>query len=110
MDTTTLVAVALAAAVGGAILGAVARSMWASQGMKAAKAEARRIEAEARARQVAQDLGAGAGVGAGINLPRTPFCPSRVFCRTPAQPCITGPSACCIFACTPTRTAGASSR
>src|SRR6187397_2298095 len=51
MDTPTLVAVALAAAVGGALLGALARSMWASQGMKAAKAEARRIEAEARTRQ-----------------------------------------------------------
>ena len=51
MDTPTLVAVALAAAVGGALLGVLARSMWASQGMKAAQAEARRIEAEARARQ-----------------------------------------------------------
>ena len=51
MDTPTLVAVALVATVGGAVLGAFARSMWASQGMKAAKAEARRIEAEARARQ-----------------------------------------------------------
>ncbi len=51
MDTPTLVAVALVAAVGGAVLGAFARTMWASQGMKAAKAEARRIEAEARARQ-----------------------------------------------------------
>ena len=51
MDTPVVVAVALLAAVGGAVLGALARSMWASQGMKAAKAEARRIEAEARARQ-----------------------------------------------------------
>ena len=51
MDSLTLVAVALVAAVGGAVLGAFARTMWASQGMKAAKAEARRIEAEARARQ-----------------------------------------------------------
>ena len=51
MDTPVLVAVALAAAVGGAVLGALARSMWASQGMKAAKSEARRIEAETRARQ-----------------------------------------------------------
>ena len=51
MDTPVLVAVALVAAVGGAVLGALARSMWASQGMKAAKSEARRIEAEARARQ-----------------------------------------------------------
>jgi ribonuclease Y len=51
MDTPVLVAVALAAAVGGAVLGAFVRSMWASQGMKAAQSEARRIEAEARARQ-----------------------------------------------------------
>src|SRR6266699_82101 len=51
MDTPVVVAVALLAAVGGAVLGALARSMWASQGMKAAKAEGRRIEAEARARQ-----------------------------------------------------------
>jgi ribonuclease Y len=51
MDTPVLVAVALVAAVGGAVLGAFVRSMWASQGMKAARAEARRIEAEARARQ-----------------------------------------------------------
>jgi ribonuclease Y len=41
----------LLAAVGGAVLGAFVRSMWASQGMKAAQAEARRIEAEARTRQ-----------------------------------------------------------
>jgi ribonuclease Y len=46
-----VVAVALLAAVGGAVLGAFVRSMWASQGMKAAQAEARRIEAEARTRQ-----------------------------------------------------------
>jgi ribonucrease Y len=51
MDTPVVVAVALLAAVGGAVLGAFARTMWASQGMKAAQAEARRIEAEARARQ-----------------------------------------------------------
>jgi ribonuclease Y len=51
MDTPVLVAVALVAAVGGAVLGALVRSMWASQGMKAARSEARRIEAEARARQ-----------------------------------------------------------
>ena len=51
MDMPVLVAVALVAAAGGALLGAFARSMWASQAMKAAQAEARRIEAEARARQ-----------------------------------------------------------
>jgi ribonuclease Y len=51
MDTPVVVAVALAAAVGGAVLGALARSLWASQTMKAAQSEARRIEAEARARQ-----------------------------------------------------------
>jgi len=51
MDTPVVVAVALVAIVGGAVLGALARSMWASQGMNAARAEARRIEAEARARQ-----------------------------------------------------------
>jgi len=51
MDTPVVVAVALVAAVGGAILGFLLRSIWTSQTMKAAQAEARRIEAEARARQ-----------------------------------------------------------
>jgi ribonuclease Y len=51
MDTPLLVAVALVAAVGGAVVGFLLRSLWASQTMKAATAEARRIEAEARARQ-----------------------------------------------------------
>jgi ribonucrease Y len=51
MDTPMVVAVALAAAVGGAVLGVLIRSVWASQTMKAAQSEARRIEAEARARQ-----------------------------------------------------------
>jgi ribonucrease Y len=51
METPVVVAVALLAAVGGAVFGAFVRTMWASQGMKAAQAEARRIEAEARARQ-----------------------------------------------------------
>ena len=46
-----VVAVALLAAVGGAVLGVLVRSLWASQTMKAAQSEARRIEAEARARQ-----------------------------------------------------------
>jgi ribonucrease Y len=51
MDTPIVVAVALAAAAGGALLGMLARGIWASQSMKAAHADARRIEAEARARQ-----------------------------------------------------------
>ncbi len=51
MDTPVVVAVALAAIVGGAVLGWLLRSLWASQTMKAAQSEARRIEAEARARQ-----------------------------------------------------------
>jgi ribonuclease Y len=51
METPVVVAVAALAAAVGVLLGAFARTMWASQGMKAAQAEARRIEAEARARQ-----------------------------------------------------------
>jgi ribonuclease Y len=51
MDTPFVVVVAILAAAGGAVVGALARSLWASQTMKAAQAEARRIEAEARARQ-----------------------------------------------------------
>lgn len=51
MDTPVVVAVALAATVGGVVLGMVVRSLWASQAIKAAQAEARQIEAEARARQ-----------------------------------------------------------
>jgi ribonuclease Y len=51
MDALLIVAVALGAAVGGAVLGALVRSLWASQTIKAASAEARRIEAEARTRQ-----------------------------------------------------------
>ena len=51
METPVVVAVAVVAAVIGMLLGAVGRTMWASQGMKAAQAEARRIEAEARTRQ-----------------------------------------------------------
>ena len=51
MDIVLVVAVAIVAAVGGAVVGVLMRSMWASQTMKAATAEARRIEAEARARQ-----------------------------------------------------------
>ena len=51
MDTPVVVAVALVAVVGGAVLGWLLRSLWASQTMKAAQSEARRIEAEARAHQ-----------------------------------------------------------
>src|SRR3954468_8274752 len=51
MDILLVVAVAIVAAVGGAVVGVLLRSLWASQTMKAATAEARRIEAEARARQ-----------------------------------------------------------
>jgi ribonuclease Y len=51
METPVVVAVALGAAVGGALLGAIVRSLWASQTIKSAQAEARRIEAEARGRQ-----------------------------------------------------------
>ena len=51
MELLPLVAVALGAAVGGAVLGALVRSFWAAQTIKAANAEARRIEAEARDRQ-----------------------------------------------------------
>src|SRR6476659_6574036 len=51
METPVVVAVAVVAAVIGVLLGALGRTMWASQGMKAAQAEARRIEAEARTRQ-----------------------------------------------------------
>jgi Flp pilus assembly protein CpaB len=51
MDPLVLIAVAAIAAVAGAVVGMLARGFWASQSMKAAQAEARRIEAEARARQ-----------------------------------------------------------
>jgi ribonuclease Y len=51
MELPVLAAVALLGAVGGAVLGVIVRGVWASQSMKAAHAEARRIEAEARARQ-----------------------------------------------------------
>src|SRR6187549_1119589 len=51
METPVVVAVAAIAAIGGAVVGMLARGFWASQSMKAATAEARRIEAEARARQ-----------------------------------------------------------
>ena len=51
MDTPVVLAVAVVAAAGGAVLGFLIRGIWASQTMKAAQAEARRIEAEARTRQ-----------------------------------------------------------
>jgi ribonuclease Y len=51
MEIQFVVVVALVAAAGGAVLGVLLRSVWASQSMKAAAAESRRIEAEARARQ-----------------------------------------------------------
>ena len=51
MELPVLIAVAAIAVIAGAVLGMIARGYWASQSMKAAHAEARRIEAEARARQ-----------------------------------------------------------
>ena len=51
MDTPVVVVVVLVAIAGGALLGFLVRGLWASQTMKAAQAEARRIEAEARTRQ-----------------------------------------------------------
>jgi ribonuclease Y len=51
VETPIVVAVAVLAIVGGAVLGMLIRSKFASQSMKAAQSEARRIEAEARARQ-----------------------------------------------------------
>ncbi len=51
MDTSVVVAVALAAVVGGAVLGWLVRGLWAAQTIKSARSEASRIEAEARARQ-----------------------------------------------------------
>jgi len=51
MDTPIVVAVAALAAVVGVGLGFVVRTVWASQAIKTAQADARRIEAEARTRQ-----------------------------------------------------------
>ena len=51
VETPIVVAVAVLAIVGGAVLGMLLRSKFASQSMKTAHSEARRIEAEARARQ-----------------------------------------------------------
>src|SRR4026209_274373 len=78
METPVAVAVAVVAAVIGVLVGALGRTMWASQGMKAAQAEARRTEAEARARQKelileAQDerLGRGGEAEGGAGARRT---------------------------------------
>jgi len=51
METPVVIAIALAALVVGVLAGLLLRSMWASQAMKSAHVEGRRIEAEARARQ-----------------------------------------------------------
>mgnify|MGYP003338897233 FL=1 len=51
MDLTVIVAEGVIAVTLGALAGFAARSIWASQSIKAAQSEARRIEAEARARQ-----------------------------------------------------------
>jgi ribonucrease Y len=51
MDTPVVVAVAAVAAVVGALVGALVRQVLASQAIKAAQAEARRIEAEGAARR-----------------------------------------------------------
>jgi ribonuclease Y len=51
METPIVVAIALVALAAGVLLGALVRRLWASQAVKAAQAEARQIEAEARARQ-----------------------------------------------------------
>jgi ribonucrease Y len=51
MELPVVAAVTVVAAIVGAAVGLVARGVWASQSMKAAHSEARRIEAEARARQ-----------------------------------------------------------
>jgi ribonuclease Y len=51
METLVVVAVAVVAAAVGLVLGMLARGMFASQSMKAASSEAKRIEAEARTRQ-----------------------------------------------------------
>ncbi|HEX7347233.1 MAG TPA: ribonuclease Y [Candidatus Limnocylindrales bacterium] len=54
METPVVVAVVVLAAVLGALLGALVRTMWASQGMKAAQAEARRNELAAQERRLIQ--------------------------------------------------------
>jgi ribonuclease Y len=51
METPAVVAIAAVGVLGGFLAGMLARTIWASQAIKAAHSEARRIEAEARARQ-----------------------------------------------------------
>jgi ribonuclease Y len=51
METPVVVAIAVVALAAGIVIGALVRRLWASQAVKAAQAEARQIEAEARARQ-----------------------------------------------------------
>jgi ribonuclease Y len=51
MDTPIVVAIALVGFAAGVLLGVLVKRLWATQAVKAAQAEARQIEAEARARQ-----------------------------------------------------------
>jgi ribonucrease Y len=51
MDTPVVAAIALVALAAGVLLGVLVRRLWASQAVDAAHAEARQIEADARARQ-----------------------------------------------------------
>jgi ribonuclease Y len=51
METPIVVAIALVGFAAGVLLGVLVKRLWASQAVKAAQAEARQIEAEARARQ-----------------------------------------------------------
>jgi ribonuclease Y len=51
METPIVAAIALVGFAAGVLLGVLVRRLWASQAVKAAQAEARQIEAEARARQ-----------------------------------------------------------
>ena len=51
METPLVAAIAVGAFAAGVLLGALVRRLWASQAVKAAQAEARQIEAEARTRQ-----------------------------------------------------------
>jgi ribonucrease Y len=51
METPVVAAIALVGFAAGVLLGVLVKRLWASQAVKAAQAEARQIEAEARARQ-----------------------------------------------------------
>jgi ribonucrease Y len=51
METPVVAAIALVAFAAGVLLGVLVKRLWATQAVKAAQAEARQIEAEARARQ-----------------------------------------------------------